>query len=94
MAPARTCRWRPSTVTTVALGRAAEQLAAGADEVAGVGLPLEAEEVGAEEALEQLGAPRQLREELDRRERDVVEPADAHVGPQLAHAGPGTSWSW
>src|SRR6478736_3870081 len=27
---------------------------------------------------------RQLREELDRREGDVVEPPDAHVGPQLA----------
>ena len=51
----------------------------------GVGEALEAEEVGAEEALDQPAPPRQLREQLDRREGDVVEPADAHVGAQLAH---------
>ena len=71
----------------VALRADAQQLAAGAHEVARVGLALEAEEVGPEEAVEQLGAPRQLGEELDRREGDVVEPPDAHVGAQLAHEG-------
>ena len=61
-----------------------EQPPAGADEVLGVGLALEAEEVGAEEALEDRPPPRDLGEQLHRRERDVVEPADAQVGPLLA----------
>ena len=71
----------------VALRAGAEQLPARAHEVARVGLALEAEEVGTEETVEQLGAPGQLGEELDRGEGDVVEPPDAHVGPQLAHEG-------
>ena len=45
---------------------------------------LEADEVGAEQALEELAAPGQLQEELGRRERDVQEEPDADVGPQLA----------
>ena len=66
IAAARTWRWQPSTVTRSRLVARAEQLAAGAHEVASVRLALEAEEVGAEQALEQLGAPGQLGEELDR----------------------------
>ena len=45
---------------------------------------VEAHEVGAEHALDQLGAPRQLHEQLDGRERDVEEEPDCEVRPQLA----------
>ena len=45
---------------------------------------LEADEVGAEQSLEDLAPPRQLHEELLRRERDVEEEADRHVGAQRA----------
>ena len=45
---------------------------------------LEADQVGAEQALEELAAPRQLLEQLGRRERDVQEEADPQVGAQLA----------
>ena len=59
-----------------------------ADEVGGVAGALEADEVGAEQALDHLLAPRQLREQLERRQRDVVEVADPQVRPQLAqHLG-------
>ena len=65
-----------------------EQPPAGADEVLGVGLALEAEEVGAEEALEDRSAPGDLGEQLDRGEGDVVEPPDPQVGPLFAdHPG-------
>ncbi len=52
--------------------RADEAVAAGADEV------------GAEQALDHLGAPGELPEQLGRRERDVEEEADAQVGAHLA----------
>ena len=55
-----------------------------ADEVGGAAGQLEADDVRAEQALEDLAAPRQLLEQLGRRERDVQEEADAQVGPQLA----------
>ena len=45
---------------------------------------LEADQVGAEQPLEDLAPPRQLLEQLGRRERDVQEEADPQVGPQLA----------
>jgi hypothetical protein len=63
----------------VDLGRV-DELVGGGDEVARAAVALEAEHVGAEETLHDLGAPRQALEQLERWERDVVEPADAHVG--------------
>ncbi len=45
---------------------------------------MEADQVGAEQAVDDLGAPRHLHEQLDRRERDVQEEADGQVGPQHA----------
>src|SRR5690606_8130349 len=45
-------------------------------EVLGTTGEVEADEIGAEETLDDLGAPRQLHEQLDRRERDVQEEAD------------------
>ena len=45
---------------------------------------MESHQVGAEQAFDDLGAPRHLHEQLDRRERDVQEEADGQVGPQLA----------
>ena len=45
---------------------------------------LEADQVGTEQPLEDLAAPRQLGEQLGRRERDVEVEADAQVGPLLA----------
>ena len=44
---------------------------------------LEPDQVGAEQALDDFLAPRQLREQLVRRERDVVEKADPQVRPEL-----------
>ena len=43
---------------------------------------MEADEVGAEQALDDLGAPRHLHEQLDRRKRNVQEESDGEVGPQ------------
>ena len=48
-----------------------------ADEVGRAAGELEADQVGAEQALEDLAAPRQLAEELGRREGDVEVEADA-----------------
>ena len=49
---------------------------------------LEADQVGAEQPPHDLRAPRQLHEQLHRRERDVQEEADPQVRPQLAqHRG-------
>ena len=45
---------------------------------------LEADEVRAEQALEDLPAPGELLEQLGRRERDVQEEADPQVRAQLA----------
>ena len=45
---------------------------------------LEADQVGAEQSLEDLAAPRQLAEELGGRERDVEVEADPQVGAELA----------
>ena len=63
----------------------AEATAHRAPEVRRIRGPLEADEVGAEEAAEDLVAPRQLREELERRERDVVEEADLQIRAHPAH---------
>ena len=62
--------------------------AAGPEEVGRVALPLEAEQVRAEQALHDLLAPGQLGEDLVARERDVREMADPHVAAQRAdHPG-------
>ena len=49
---------------------------------------LEADQVGAEQPAQDLGPPRQLHEQLDRRERDVQEEADPQVGPAARAASP------
>ena len=43
---------------------------------------VEPDQVGAEQAFDDLGAPRHLHEQLDRRERDVQEESDGQIGPQ------------
>ena len=55
-----------------------------AQEVAGVGGALEADQVGSEQALDDVPAPGQLREDLQRREGNVVEEADLQVRAVLA----------
>ena len=54
------------------------------DEVRRRGRPLEADQVGAEQPLDDRRPPRQLGEQLVGRERDVQEEADGEVGPLLA----------
>ena len=71
-------------VDDVAVGLVTDSLAHQPHEVGGAAGHLEADQVGAEKALEDLAAPGQLREQLGRRERDVEVEADAQVGPQLA----------
>jgi len=66
------------------LGGQADGPAAGAQEVGGVGAALEAQQVGAEQALHDLPSPRKLGEDLVARERDVVEEADPDVVAVLA----------
>jgi hypothetical protein len=65
-------------------GGVAEEPAHGAGEVAGVGQTLEADQVGAEQAVEDLLAPGQLGEDAVRREGNVVEEADHEVGARVA----------
>ena len=71
-------------VDEVAVGLVADALPDQPDEVGRSARQLEADQVGAEQALEQLAAPRQLLEELGRREGDVEVEADPEVGPELA----------
>ena len=71
-------------VDQVAVGLVADPLADQPDEVLRGAGALEADQVGAEQALEDLAAPRQLLEQLGRRERDVQEEPDPQVGAQLA----------
>ena len=47
-------------------------------------LALEPEQIGAEQSLHDLLAPRHAGEQFVRRERDVVEEADPHVGAPVA----------
>ena len=49
--------------------------------------PLKADEVRAEHPLDDLPAPRELHEELLRRQRDVQEEADPQIGPERAQHG-------
>ena len=71
-------------VDGVAVRLVADPLPDQADEVGGAAGQLEADDVGAEQSLEDLPAPRELLEQLGRRERDVQEEADPQVGAQLA----------
>jgi hypothetical protein len=66
-----------------AAGHVAEQASDGPGEVAGVRGALEADHVGAEQALDDLRAPGQLRVDAVGREGDVVEEADREVGAQF-----------
>ena len=69
-------------------GVGAEQPPGQEQEVLGAAGQVEPHQVGAEQAFDDLGAPRHLHEQLHRRERDVQEEADGQVGPQLAqHLG-------
>ena len=61
-----------------------EQSPGGGDEVLRAELTLEPEQVGTEQALHDLLAPRDAGEQLVGRERDVVEEADPHVGALVA----------
>ncbi len=65
-------------------GRVPEEPADRAREVARVGHALEADDVRAEQPLDDLRAPRQLRVDAVGRERDVVEEADGEVRALLA----------
>ena len=71
-------------VDEVAVRLVPDQLPHQPDEVLGAAGQLEADQVGAEESLEDLAPPRQLLEQLGRRERDVQVEADPQVGAQLA----------
>ena len=71
-------------VDEVAVGLVADALPDQPDEVGRAARHLEADQVGAEQALEQLAPPRQLLEELRGREGDVEE--EAYVGGGYALA--------
>ena len=76
---------RPDTSdqTLVELGRV-EQVLGGGHEVVRALSALEAEHVGAEEALDDLAPPWQPLEQFERRERNVVEPPDPDVVAEFA----------
>ncbi len=67
-----------------AVGRVPEQASHGPREVPGVGGALEADDVGAEQPVQDLPPPGQLRVDAVRRERDVIEEPDDQVGSALA----------
>lgn len=54
------------------------------EEVCGTAGEVEADQIGAEKTFDDLGTPRHLHEQLDRRERDVEEEPDGEIGPQHA----------
>ena len=68
----------------VPAGLVGEPLPHQPDEVLGAAGQLEADQVRAEQSLQDLAAPGQLLEQLGGRERDVQEEADPQVGSQLA----------
>jgi hypothetical protein len=70
-----------------AQGRGAQQARRGVKEVMGVVLRVEADQVGPQQALEDLAAPGQLAEDLEGGERDVQEKADGRLGQPLAQQG-------
>ena len=65
------------------MGLVADPLTDQAHEVGCATRQLEPDQVGAEQPFEELTPPRQLLEELGRREGDVQEEPDAEVGAQL-----------
>ena len=67
----------------VALGHVEELIGRGG-EVGHTARGLEADQIAAEQALDDLGSPRQPGEQLERRERDVEEESDRQVGPPFA----------
>ena len=71
-------------VDEVAMGLVADALPDEPDEVGRAARQLEADQVGTQQALEDLAAPRQLLEQLGRREGDVQVEADPEVGTELA----------
>ena len=84
---ARPCTLRPSYGIERARRRDVDEPAADLQEVLRRDGPLEADEVRAEHPLDDLLAPRQLHEQLLRRQRDVQEEADPQIGPQRAQHG-------
>ncbi|MEG8035963.1 hypothetical protein QP157_11730 [Sphingomonas sp. LR61] len=93
LAAARCIRVVDRDVDRLALRRVALDVTDRAEEVARVVVALEADDVGAEQAVQDLRAPGQLGVDADRRERDVVEEADRQVGT-LGPGSAGTSCSW
>jgi hypothetical protein len=79
-------------VDPIATGLVVQPLADQPEEVLRTAGQLEPDQVGAEQALDQLVAPRQLLVELGRRERDVQEEADPQMGRSWRSIC-GTSWS-
>ena len=67
----------------VALGFCCAEEFGGAPQVAATALRLHADEVGAEQTFHDLLAKRQPREKVGRRERNMQEEADLHIGPLL-----------
>ena len=68
----------------VALGFCRAEEFGSAPQVAATALRLHADEVGAEQTFHDLLAKRQPREKVGRRERNMQEEADLHIGPLLA----------
>ena len=73
---------RPSTSIVVPRVAQPEQVPGEPDEVLRRELLLEADQVGAEQAAQDLRPQRHLHEQLDRRERNVQEEADPQVRAQ------------
>ena len=76
-------RGRRDTMTSSLLGHV-EELGGRRGEVGDAARGLEADQVAAEQTLDDLGPPRQPGEQLERRERDVEEESDRQIGPLLA----------
>ena len=75
------------------MGLVADPLAHQADEVLGVVGALEAHQVGAEQALEELAAPRQLLEQLGRG-NGMCRKNPIRRSGRRSRSIAGTSWSW
>ncbi len=73
----------------VAVAVCVEQLVGSGDEVGRTGRALEADEIATEQPLDDLLAPWQSGEQLDRRERDVQEEADRDITASLGAQHPG-----
>ncbi len=58
-----------------------DQLVSSGNKVACTQIALKADKVGTEETFDDVRAPRKSLEQLERWERDVVEPSDGDIGP-------------